>query len=195
MDDIQLRNQVITLLLAGYETTANALTWTLYLIASHPEIEKQLSETVFESGADSAKLTQDIFHEALRLYPPAWVLGRKALSADQLDGYHIAPGTVIAISPYAVHRNPDYWAEPDAFIPERFSHGNGFHGPTSPFLPFGRGPRQCIGKDMALLEANMIVPAILRRYRLKLVPGQDIRPEAAFIMRPDGPVWMQPTLR
>jgi cytochrome P450 len=190
LDDEQVRNQVITLLLAGYETTANALTWTLFLLASHPESIHNLRA----SGGNIREYALMAFYEAMRLYPPAWILGRRALEAVHLNGYEVPSGTVVAISPYVLHRHPAYWHHPEQFIPARFAGG---HEHTQPhnyhYLPFGKGPRQCIGKDMALLEAEVILPAILARFQLALQGHEEIKPEAVYIMRPDQPVRIQLT--
>lgn len=185
LDDDQISNQVITLLLAGYETTANALTWTLYLLAAHPQTTAHLLSK--DEGA--REYAQMAFYEAMRLYPPAWVLGRRAMEQVHINGYRIPKNTVVAISPYVLHRQAEYWQAPEAFQPERFAPGHEhMHPHNFNYLPFGKGPRQCIGKDMALLEAAVILPAILQRYRLKIENSGSIQPEAVFIMRPDRPV-------
>jgi cytochrome P450 len=200
MDDQQLRNQVITLLLAGYETTANALTWTWYLLAQNPEQTADLRAEAINvlpdglpSGDDLANLpyTRMVFEESLRLYPPAWVLGRKALGEDEIGGYRVPAGTIIAISPYVVHRHMDYWEAPELFDPLRFSAEGSARRHRFAYLPFGAGPRQCIGNTLALLEAQIIVSMIARRFELTLVPDQDIHPQPLFILRPDRPVLMQ----
>lgn len=185
LDDEQIANQVITLLLAGYETTANALTWTLYLLAAHPETAADLRL----AGDDAREYAQMAFYEAMRLYPPAWVLGRRAMEDVQVNGYQVAANTVVAVSPFVLHRQANYWQQPEVFQPERFAPGHEYMHPHNfHYLPFGKGPRQCIGKDMALLEAAIILPAILQRYRLTIDNPDMIHPEAVFIMRPDSPV-------
>lgn len=200
MDDQQLRNQVITLLLAGYETTANALTWTWYLLAQNPEQAGQLRSEAAQvlrgrapTSEDLARLpyTRMVFEESLRMYPPAWVLGRKALGEDEIGGYRVPIGTIIAISPYVVHRHPSFWDEPDTFDPLRFTaeRSNGRH--RFAYLPFGAGPRQCIGNTLALLEAQIILSMIASHFDLALVPDQDVHPQPLFILRPDRPVLMQ----
>lgn len=200
MDDQQLRNQVITLLLAGYETTANALTWTWYLLAQNPgQADRMRSEVVqvlrgrAPASEDLTRLpyTRMVFEESLRMYPPAWVLGRKALGEDEIGGYRVPIGTIIAISPYVVHRHPSFWNEPDRFDPQRFTaeRSNGRH--RFAYLPFGAGPRQCIGNTLALLEAQIILSMIASHFDLALVPDQDIHPQPLFILRPDRPVLMQ----
>lgn len=199
MDDQQLRNQVITLLLAGYETTANALTWTWYLLAQNPEQAAELRSDATNGlptglpsreDLDNLPYTRMVFEESLRLYPPAWVLGRKALGEDEIGGYRVPAGTIIAISPYVVHRHTDYWEQPEVFDPSRFSAERSARRHRFAYLPFGAGPRQCIGNTLALLEAQIIISMIARRFELSLVPDQDIHPQPLFILRPDRPVLM-----
>jgi cytochrome P450 len=193
MSDQQLRDQVITLLLAGYDTTASAITWTWYLLSQNPSIADKLHAEVDRVLAGRLPEYEDlsdmpynhmVFEEALRYYPPAWILGRKALEDDELGGYDIPAGTIIAISPYAVHRHKDFWEDPEKFDPERFSpeRSDGRH--HFAYLPFGAGPRQCIGNNFALMEAGLIIATIAQKYRLTLVPGQTVQPEPIFILRP-----------
>ncbi len=200
MDDQQLRNQVITLLLAGYETTANALTWTWYLLAQNPQQAIQMRTEAAQvlrgslpSSENLADLlyTRMVFEESLRMYPPAWVLGRKALGEDEIGGYRVPAGTIIAISPYVAHRHPDFWEKPDVFDPLRFTAERSAGRHRFAYLPFGAGPRQCIGNTLAQLEAHIILSMIASRFDLTLVPDQDIHPQPLFILRPDRPVLMQ----
>jgi cytochrome P450 len=199
MDDHQLRNQVITLLLAGYETTANALAWTWYLLAQNPDKAATLHAEVagvLKDGSPSSEdlnnlpYTRMVFEESLRMYPPAWVLGRKALGEDEIGGYRVPAGTIIAISPYVVHRHMDFWDEPEVFDPLRFTTERSARRHRFAYLPFGAGPRQCIGNTLALLEAQIILSMIAHRFDLTLVPDQDIHPQPLFILRPDRPVLM-----
>jgi cytochrome P450 len=200
MDDREIRQQVITLLLAGYETTANALTWTWYLLAQHPDSQKKLNaeaRAVLGNRSASADdlpslgYTRMVFEEGMRLYPPAWVLGRKALGDDRLGNYRIPAGATIAISPYTLHRHLDYWEDPDIFNPERFSPERSASRARNTYIPFGVGQRQCIGKDMALIEAPVILSGLAREFYLHLLPDQEIRPQPLFVLRPDRPVLMQ----
>ena len=193
MSDQQLRDQVITLLLAGYDTTASAITWTWYLLSQNPSITDKLYDEVDRVLAGRLPEYEDlsdmpysrmVFDEALRYYPPAWILGRKALEDDELGGYDIPGGTIIAISPFAVHRHKDFWEDPEKFDPERFSPERSEGRHHFAYLPFGAGPRQCIGNNFALMEAGLIIAMIAQRYRLQLVPGQTIKPEPIFILRP-----------
>jgi cytochrome P450 len=199
MDNQQLRNQVITLLLAGYETTANALTWTWYLLAQNPNqagmLRAEAADVLKEgqpTNEDFANLpyTRMVFEESLRLFPPAWVLGRKALGEDEIGGFRVPAGTIIAISPYVVHRHIDYWEEPEVFDPLRFTAERSTRRHRFAYLPFGAGPRQCIGNTLALLEAQIILSMIAHRFDLALIPDQDVQPQPLFILRPDRPVLM-----
>ncbi len=200
MDDRQLRDQVMTLLLAGYETTASALTWNWFLLSQNPREAQRLHNEVVnvlgERGPDSGDLplldyARRVFDETLRLYPPAWILGRKTLSDDEIGGYAIQAGSVIAISPYTVHRHPRFWDEPDTFDPERFTPQRSAGRHKFAYIPFGAGPRQCIGNHFALLEAQLIIAMVARRFRLYLEPDQVIQPEAIFVLRPRGEIRMR----
>ncbi len=194
MDDRQLRDQVITLLLAGYETTASALTWTWVLLAQHPEWLQKLRTQVVNTIGDLPPGVQDlpnlpytrmVFEEGLRIYPPAWILGRKALGEDEIGGFFVPANTIVAISPYTLHRRLDDWPDPEVFDPERFTPERSAGRRRFAYLPFGAGPRQCIGNNFAMTEAQIILAMIARLYSLELVPGQEIQPEPIFILRPN----------
>jgi cytochrome P450 len=193
MSDQQLRDQIMTLMLAGYDTTASALTWTWYLLSQNPEAGERLRQEVRETldgrtprYEDLEKLpyTRRVLNESLRLYPPAWTLGRRALGEDEMGGYYIAPGSVIAICVYAIHRHPGYWEKPDAFDPDRFLPENSAGRHKFAYVPFGAGPRQCIGNNFGLMEASLIIAGIARQFDLRLMPGVDAQPQAVFVLRP-----------
>jgi cytochrome P450 len=193
-DDTGLRNQVITLLLAGYETTASALTWTFYLLSQNPDIitrlRQELGRTLNGRAPNYTDLpaleyTRMVFEESLRLRPPAWVMGRVALGDDQLDGYFVPAGTIIAISPYTVHRHPGFWDDPERFDPERFMPERSAGRHRFAYIPFGAGPRQCIGNSFAMLEAALIISMVVQGFDLSLVPDHEIKPEVVFVLRPD----------
>jgi cytochrome P450 len=191
----QLLDEIITLLLAGYETTANSLGWTWYLLSQNPkplqrmeiELDAVLAGRV-PSTEDLALLpeTRRVLEESLRLYPPAWILGRRALGADRLGDVDVAAGTVIAMSPYIVHRLERYWPDPQSFEPDRFLAARMPGKHPFAYFPFGGGPRLCIGHNFAMLEAHLIVATIAQRYRLRLVPGHPVEPERLFVLRPRG---------
>jgi cytochrome P450 len=200
MDDQQLRNQVITLLLAGYETTASALTWTWYMLSLRPSVFDLLRNEANQvlgnrtpSWKDLSELqyARMVFEEGLRLYPPAWVLGRKSLGEDRIGGYFIPANTIIALSPYVLHRHPAFWEHPDEFDPGRFSSERSIGRHKFAYIPFGAGPRQCIGNNLAMVEAQLILAMVSRKYQMHLLPNQDIRPEPIFILRPNREILME----
>jgi cytochrome P450 len=194
MDDALLRDQVLTLLLAGYETTASALTWTWYLLAQHPEVAEQLHSATRQvldgripnSGdLDRLDYANMVFEESMRLFPPAWIIGRRALDQDQFGDTRILPGTVIAISPYTIHRHPGFWEEPDVFDPSRFTPERSAGRHRFAYIPFGAGPRQCIGNTLSLLEAKLIISMAAQRFGVELIEDHPIQPEVVFVLRPD----------
>jgi cytochrome P450 len=200
MDDREIRHQVITLLLAGYETTANALTWTWYLLAQHPDVLMKLhaeacrvlgNRLATANELPSLTYTRMVFDEGMRLYPPAWVLGRKALGEDRLGNYRIPADATIAISPYTLHRHAGFWDDPDIFNPERFSLENSAGRARYAYIPFGIGQRQCIGKELALMEAPLILSGLAQEFHVHLLPGQEVRPQALFVLRPDREILMK----
>jgi cytochrome P450 len=199
MDDEQLRNQVMTLTLAGYETTASTLTWTLYLLSQNPGAIERLRREVREvlhghlpRYADLENLPNIgmVLDESLRLFPTAWTLGRRAIGEDEIDGYHVPANTVIAICIYTLHRHPRFWDKPDVFDPERFSPENLKKRNKFAYIPFGAGPRQCIGNNFGLMEAALVLTCILQRFELHLLPGMDVQPQALFVLRPSRDMMM-----
>lgn len=193
MNDQQARDEVMTLLLAGHETTANTLIWTWYLLSQHPEVENRLHSelaTVLGGNAPTVEQLPDltytwmVLQEALRLYPPAWILSRKALADDELGGYHIPQGSMVILSPYATHRHPDFWEQPEVFDPERFTPERVAARPHYAHFPFGGGPRLCIGSNFALMEAQLILATVSQRYQLRLMPDHPVVPEAKITLRP-----------
>jgi cytochrome P450 len=188
----QVRDEVISLFLAGHETTANTLTWIWYLLSQHPaEATKLFAEvdTVLEGRAptaqDMARLpyTTLIVKEGLRLYPPAWVITREAITETAIGGYRLKAGSVVVTSPYVTHRHPGYFAEPDQFRPERFSDDREKTLPRLVYFPFGGGPRICMGQSFALMEAVLILATIAQHYRLTLVPGHPVEMEPLVTLR------------
>ena len=196
MTDKQLRDELVTLFLAGHETTAIALTWTFHLLAQNPRAEALLQAEVDEVlGERAAPTFEDLEHlpyarmvadEAMRLYPPAYVFSRRAAGDDQLGPFHMPAGAHIVISPYAIHRRPDYWPEADAFWPERFAPGARTDRPKLAYLPFGGGPRICIGNSFAMMEHAIVLAAAVRRWRLESIPGREVRTEPRITLRPRG---------
>ena len=198
MSDRQLRDEVMTIVLAGHETTANALAWTWYLLSKEPVVWRALREEVtrvLPNGAvptfedlPKLKYTRMVIEEAMRLYPPAWFFGRRAIQDDVVHGYAFPARSVVAVSPYYTHRHPDFWPNPEGFDPTRFSPEASATRHKYAYIPFGGGPRICIGNSFAIFEAQVIVAMVTQRYRLDLVPGDPIVPEAAVTLRPKGGV-------
>ncbi len=204
MNNRQLRDEMMTILLAGHETTANALTWTFYLLSQHPEAAAQLRAEVDSvlagrppGMADLPRLpyTRMVFQEALRLYPPAWSIARRAVEADVLADYPIPAGSIVHISLYALHRHPRLWDAPDAFRPERFSDNEVEKRHKFAYLPFSAGPRKCIGDQFAMTEGQLILATVAQRFDLALAPGQRIDTAALITLNPRYGMKMIPRLR
>jgi cytochrome P450 len=199
MTDKQLRDEMVTLMLAGHETTAMHLGWTLYLLTQHPEVEARLRrelDTVLEGrpprleDLPQLEYVRMVRDEAMRLYPPVWLTERKPLKDDVLCGYHIPAGISIAITQYVTHRHPDFWDNPEAFDPERFNVENSKGRHDYAYFPFSGGGRQCLGKNLALLESQLILVMLLQRYRFELKPGWQVIKEPEISMRLKGGLWM-----
>jgi cytochrome P450 len=193
MSDKQVRDEVMTLLIAGHETTANLLTWTWYLLAQHPEAERRLHDELSQvlggrlpTVEDLPRLTYTtmVLEESLRLYPPVTGFNRKALAEDELGGYRVPANTLVWLSPHATQRHPEFWDDPDAFDPGRFAPERVAARPHFAYFPFGGGPRLCIGNNFAMMEAQLVLATIAQRYRLRLVPGHPVVPQVLLAMRP-----------
>lgn len=193
MTDKQLRDEILTIFMAGHETTANALSWVWYLLARHPDAEARLHEEVDRvlggrapGFADLAELkwTRMVIDEAMRLYPPAHGISRTAIGEDHIGGVRIPAGANISISMYVTHRNPNLWPEPERFDPERFTPEAVARRHRFAYMPFGGGPRVCIGNSFAIAEAQVIVAMIAQRFRLRLVADQVVEPVALITLRP-----------
>lgn len=194
MNDRQIRDQVLTLLLAGHETTAKALSWTFYLLNQYPDIEAALTTelaTVLNGRTPTITdlphlpYTWMVIEESMRLYPPIWLLSRVAQTDDEIDGFHIPAGSLVTISPYAMHRHAAYWGDaPERFDPEHFRPERTVGRPTFAYLPFSGGPRLCLGKHFASVEAHLVLATILQHFRLRLLPGHPVLPEALVTLRP-----------
>jgi cytochrome P450 len=200
MDDRRLRDEVMTIFLAGHETTANLLAWTWMLLSLHPAIRRGVQEETdrvlggrvpVTADADDLPYIRMVLDESLRLYPPAWAFPRRALGPDTLGGHPIPAGTQVIISPWVTHRHPALWEDPEGFDPERFTPQRAAGRPRYAYLPFGGGPRLCIGSGFALLEATVVVAMLAGRYELDLVPGLPIVPEASVTLRPRGGLVMR----
>jgi len=201
LDDTALLSEVVTLVLAGHETTSNALTWAWLLLAQHPPVEQRLHAELdavlgerAPAFADVARLsyTANVFAEAMRLYPPAPAFARRPLRPVELGGYTIAAGTSIYVSPHVTQRNPRYFEEPDAFMPERWEHGR---RPKFAYFPFGGGSKMCIGESFAQLEGVLVLATLARRYALRAAAVLSTAPLLQGITRPERPVLLRPDAR
>lgn len=195
MNDKQLRDELITLFIAGHETTANLLAWTFYLLSQHPDIEAnalaELEQVLSGRVATANDLpnlpyTRRVLDEVLRLYPPAWMLTRTNLADDEILGYPIPAHSFLAISPFAVHRNPAYWDQPERFDPDRFLPDTAKQLHRFVYFPFGGGPRLCIGRGFAQVEAHLILATILQRAHLSLATNKRVEMQALVTLRPKG---------
>ena len=204
MSDVQLRDEAMTLFLAGHETTANALTWSWYLLARHPEVEARLHAEVdaaLGSGGrrrlpdadDVAALpyTRMVLAEAMRLYPPAWVIGRRAVDAYPVRDWVLPPRTVVLTSQYLAHRDPRFWPDPERFDPERWTPEAQAARPKFSYFPFGGGPRICVGEQFAWMEGVLLLATIAQRWRLRLADPGEVRPRPMITLRPAAPVRMR----
>ena len=193
MTDEQLRVEVTTFLLAGQETTSLALTWVWYLLSQHADAQRRLEEEIDTAlngrppefnDLVNLPYTRMVIDEAMRLYPPAWGFSRQALADDRLGGFRLPRGWLAFVIPFVLHRLPGYWRDPGAFDPDRFSPQQSADRPKFVYLPFGAGPRQCIGNQFALIEAHLVVATLAQRYRLRLVPGHRVEPWPLITLRP-----------
>src|SRR6185437_7971403 len=188
----EIRNQVVTIFMAGHETTALALTWTWYLLSQHPQAEARLHTELASTLGGRPPRHEDlprlvymrmVIEEALRLYPPAHTLSRTAIGDDQLLGRPIPKGSQILIVPWLLHRNPRLWQDPERFDPARFAPERAALRHRFVYLPFGAGPRVCIGSAFAITEAMLILATIAQRYRLRLKPGFPVEPQGLITLR------------
>jgi cytochrome P450 len=198
MNTAELRDNLLTFIVAGHETTALTLAWALYLLAFDPAAQDRLraeAAAVLEgraaTGADVARLvyTRQVIDETLRLYPPAGFLSRTARKADTLCGREVRPGDTVMLPIYALHRHRLLWDRPDAFDPDRFAPGH--QTPRYAYLPFGDGPRICIGASFALTEAVIMLATLVARFRFAPVPGRAPKPVLILTLRPEGGVWLE----
>lgn len=203
MPDKQLLDEVMTLIVAGHETTASALNWMWYLLSQHPEIERRLHQEIDRLPQAPATLgeiaqfayTRQVIEETLRLYPPGWLLTRRSIEADRIGGYEIAPKTDVFISPYIVHRHPGFWTDPERFDPDRFEAPQVAQRNRFCYLPFALGPRACIGEHFAMVEMMLHTALLARRIHLRYRPQQPIELECQVNLRTKHGLYMVPELR
>ena len=193
MNDLQLRDEALTIFLAGHETTANALTWTWYLLSQHPEVEQRLHAEVDRalSGRaptfehmQSLPYTRMIFAESMRLYPPAWAIGRRALEPFEARGFTIPKRSVVLMSQYIIHRDERFFPDPERFDPERWTSEAIASRPKFSYFPFGGGSRVCIGEQFAWMEGVLLIAALAQRWRMRLVPGHEVEVQPLITLRP-----------
>jgi cytochrome P450 len=198
MTDRELTDEVTTMIIAGHETTASALHWTWYLLSQNPDAERRLHEELARTPEDpvpsldsmeALAYTGMAIQEAMRLYPPVWVISRRTVEADRLGGFHVPRDTDVFISPFFVHRHPQFWEDPEAFIPERFAAGG--ERPRLTYLPFSAGPHHCVGETLAMYEMLVHVSKAARRWRLIHIPGEPIELEALINLRTRRPIFMR----
>lgn len=196
-----VRDELMTTLLAGHDTTALSLTYTWYLLAQHPEIEQQVYEEIQEifggetptaSGVRELDLTERVIQESMRLYPPVYTIFREPQESVQLGGYRIPKGSIVMLPQYGVHRDPRWYDDPEAFDPDRWTRERARERPNYSYFPFGGGPRHCIGKHLSMLEAQLILATVAQKYRLHLATDQPASLEfsPSLTMHPETPIRM-----
>ncbi len=200
MSDKLLRDQIMTMILAGHETTANALAWTFYLLSKNPAVERRARDEISAVLGDREPSLEDLprlrfvratIEESMRLYPPVWLLARSVMDDDEIQGYRIPGGTFVFAAPWVTHRHPAIWPNPEGFDPERFLDEKACaERPRFAYFPFSAGARQCIGNTFALMEAEIILATVLQRFRLDLLPGARVVPEPLMTLRPKGGLLM-----
>jgi cytochrome P450 len=200
MSDLQLRDELVTFLNAGHDTVTDAVLWTLVLLAKHPEAREGVRQEISSAVGDrtlSGEALKDmpylgrVFHEALRLYPSAWVFARVTMKDDRFGKYHVPAGSMVVLSPYVTQRSPRFWDQPESFRPDRFLPDATASRPRFAYFPFGGGPRQCIGAGMAMIEAPLILASIVQRFDFDLARRDEVIPDPRLSLRPKGTVWLR----
>jgi len=199
LTDAELRDEVMTMILAGHETTANALTWAFHLLAGTPQVESALhqeSSRVLEGREATVEdlprldLASRVHQEAMRLFPPAWIFGREAVAPDRFGPYSIPAGAAVSISPYLLHRDPRFWEVPDRFDPDRFLPAEVARRHKFAYVPFAAGPRMCIGSSFAMMEMQIVLAMVTSRYRLMPVSDRPVELDPSVTLRPRHGMWM-----
>lgn len=191
----RLRDELVTILLAGHETTSSTLSWTWYLVSQAPEVRERMRAEALSVLGDrdpvyadlhSLVYTNQVIQEAMRLYPPVWILPRRALTEDRIDGFVIPAGADVMICPYTLHRHRDFWDAPDTFDPDRFDPGRTVTRHRYAYIPFGAGPRFCVGNNLGMMEAVLVAAMVARRFSLGLAPGYEVIPDPMLSLRVRG---------
>lgn len=200
MSDRQVADEALTAFLAGHETVANALTYTWFLLAGHPEVQAKLDAEIEQVLQDRAPTMDDVanlpyttmvFAEAMRLYPPAWAIGRRAVEECEIFGYRIPAGAIIIVSQWTLHRDARFWPEPGRFKPENFSESAKASRPKFAYFPFGSGPRTCIGEAFAWMEGTLLIATLAQKWRMQLVSKAPLQLKPLITLRPARPVLMR----
>ncbi|HTE18209.1 MAG TPA: cytochrome P450, partial [Armatimonadota bacterium] len=193
MTDLQLRDEAMTLLLAGHETTANAFAWTWYLLSQHPEVEARLHaevDAVLGGRAPDVEdvprlpYTRQVFAESMRCYPPAWIIARHAVEECPLGAFTLPQGALVLMSQWVTHHDPRYYPDPSRFDPERWTPEAAAGRPRFAYYPFGGGSRLCIGEQFAWMEGVLVIAALASRWRFHLAPGHRVAPQPLITLRP-----------
>ncbi|HXI92651.1 MAG TPA: cytochrome P450, partial [Blastocatellia bacterium] len=193
MSDEQLRDEVMTLFLAGHETTANALAWAWYLLSQNPEVEAKMHAEIDDVLGSRLPTFEDVprlnyiervFTEAMRLYPPVWVMGRRAVSACKIGGFHVPAKSIVLLSQFVMHHDERYYVEPENFNPDRWLPEARAERPRYAYFPFGGGPRMCIGEQFAWMEGILLLAVIAQKWKLRLVHGHSVKPQPLITLRP-----------
>jgi cytochrome P450 len=200
MDDKQLRDEMVTFLVAGHETTSVALSWTGYLISRHRHVGERLEDELdsvlggrvpTKDDLENLPYVRMVFEEAMRLYPPVWGTIRQAYEDDEIGGHKLPAGMTVSVSPYVTHRHPEFWDEPEHFDPERFTPDKISARHPLAYFPFGAGPRACVGRHFAMLEGQLILAMLLQRFRLWPTQRAEVRLRPLVTLRPDGPILLR----
>jgi cytochrome P450 len=205
MDNKQLRDEVMTIFIAGNETSSNALSWMFYLLSQNPEAEQKMMAEINEKLDAGTELTFEnlmqfnyvrmVIEESMRLYPPAWSVGRRNIEDDEIGGYHIEKGTNVLVPLFLFHRSAKYWDEPMAFRPERFAPDKRNNIDRFVYMPFGGGPRLCIGNHFAMLEMQIILILLYRHFKFELQPGFVAEEDPLITLRPKNGMKMKVSKR
>jgi cytochrome P450 len=204
LTDRELRDELMTVLIAGHETSSSALTWAWYLLGKNPEVEERLHQelksvldgrTPTIDDLTQLKYTRGVFEESLRMFTPGYIIGRRAMADDEIDGFPVPKGTAVYLAPFATHRDPAYWDRPDEFDPTRFFEARSASRPPTAFMPFGSGPRICMGAAFARMELQLVIATTAQQFRLRLASQEPVKRIPLVTIRPQGGMPMKLTSR